>query len=104
MIGELNQRARILARTTTPDGGGGTTESWNAAATVWVRLEPVSGDEHFAGQALATHVSYRIAVRRNAAIVADRRVAIGTRTFRILDVLDAGPQAPSLSLLCEELP
>ena len=102
MIGELNQRASILAPMTTPDGGGGISESWSVVATLWARLEPVSGDERFAAQALQAHGSYRIIVRRNAVVAAGRRVAIGARTFRILDVLDAG--TPAITLLCEELP
>ena len=104
MIGELNQRANILQRITTPDGGGGYSESWSVAATVWARLDPVWGDERFTAQALTAHVSCRITLRRNAAAVAGRRVAIGARSFRILDVLDSGDPSPTLTLLCEELP
>ena len=102
MIGELNQRARILSRATEPDGAGGYTETWNTAATVWAKLEALSGDEDYVAQAIRTRARYRIAVRRNPAIAAARRVALGTRTFRILDVLDDG--SPALTLLCEELP
>jgi len=32
------------------------------------------------------------------------RVAIGTRTFAVVAVLDQGPQAALTTLLCEELP
>lgn len=102
MIGELNQRARILSRATTPDGAGGYTETWNTAATVWAKLESLSGDEAFVAQAIRTRARYRITVRRNPAIEPARRVVLGTRTFRILDVLDDA--SPVLTLLCEELP
>lgn len=102
MIGELNQRASILAQTLTPDAAGGYTEVWNTAATVWANLESLSGDEAFVAQAIRTRARYRITLRRNPAIEPARRVAIGTRTFRILDVLDDG--SPMLTLLCEELP
>jgi len=102
MISELNQRARILARTTTPDGAGGVTETWNTAATVWAKLESLSGDEAFAAQGLRTRARYRITARRNPVVEPARRVSIGTRSFRILDVLDDA--SPMLTLLCEELP
>ncbi|MGN6515702.1 MAG: phage head closure protein [Rhizomicrobium sp.] len=102
MIGELNQRARILSRATAPDGAGGYTETWDTAATVWAKLEALSGDEDYVAQAIRTRARYRIAVRRHPAIEPARRVVIGTRTFRILDVLDDG--SPTLTLLCEELP
>ncbi len=103
MIGELNQRASVLARTTTPDGGGGYSESWNPVLTAWVRLEPLSGDESFAADALRARVRYRIILRRYALIEAGQRLTIGARTFRIMDVLDEGLQSPALTLLCEEL-
>jgi SPP1 family predicted phage head-tail adaptor len=102
VIGELNQRARILSRATEPDGAGGYTETWNTAATVWAKLESLSGDEAYVAQAIRTHARYRITVRRNPAIEPARRIAIGARTFRILDVPDDG--SPVLTLLCEELP
>jgi SPP1 family predicted phage head-tail adaptor len=102
VIGELNQRARILSRVTEPDGAGGYTESWNTAATVWAKLESLSGDESYVAQAIRTHARYRIIVRRNPVIEPARRVVIGTRTFRILDVLDDA--SPMLILLCEGLP
>ena len=102
MIAELNQRANILAPTLTPDGGGGTTATWNTVATVWAKLEPLSGGETFAGQAPRSTVRYRITLRRNAATIVGRRVAIGLRSFRIADVLDDG--SPLVSLLCEDLP
>lgn len=102
MIGELNQRARILSHVTEPDGAGGYTETWNTAATVWAKLEALSGDEDYVAQAIRTRIRYRINLRRNPAIEPARRIVIGTRTFRILDVLDDG--SPMLTLLCEELP
>jgi len=102
VIGELNQRARILARATEPDGAGGVVESWNTVATVWAKLESLSGAEEFVAQAIRTRARYRVTVRRNAAFEPARRVAIGARTFRILDVLDDA--SPTLTLLCEELP
>jgi SPP1 family predicted phage head-tail adaptor len=102
VIGELNQRARILSCVTEPDGAGGYTERWNTAATVWTKLESLSGDEAYVTQAIRARVRYRITVRRNPAPEPARRVVIGTRTFRILDVLDDA--SPTLTLLCEELP
>ena len=104
MIGQLNQRASVLAATTTPDGGGGFSESWLPLLTVWARLEPVSGDDVFGPDALESRVRHKIVTRRYASIVAGQRVAIGTRNFRIHAVLDEGPQAQLITLLCEELP
>jgi SPP1 family predicted phage head-tail adaptor len=104
MIGTLNQRASVLARTMTPDGGGGFSESWNAIAMLWVRVEPLSGGDVFGPDAVESRVRFRITIRRNANVAAGQRIAIGARTFRIHAVLDEGPNAPLMTLLCEELP
>lgn len=104
MIGQLNQRASVLAPTMTPDGGGGFSESWNAVATLWARIEPLSGGDVFGPDAVESRVRFQITTRRYASIVAGERVQIGARLFRIHAVLDEGPQAPLMTLLCEELP
>jgi SPP1 family predicted phage head-tail adaptor len=104
MIGQLNQCASVLVRTMMPDGGGGFSESWNAIATLWVRVEPLSGGDDFGPDAVESRVRLRITIRRNASIAAGQRIVIGARTFRIHAVLDEGPNAPLMTLLCEELP
>jgi SPP1 family predicted phage head-tail adaptor len=104
MISNLNQRASILAPTLTPDGGGGFSESWNAIATVWCQLEPQSGDDVFGPDAVEQRLRHRVMIRRLATVAAGQRLAIGSRTLRIHAVLDDGPQAPLMTLLCEELP
>src|ERR1700761_5265463 len=104
MIGTLNQRASVLARTLTPDGAGGNSESWNAIASVWCSLATISGDEAYAFDAEQSQVRYRITLRRTTSVSADNRLAIDTRTFRIVAVEDGGPQAQTMSLICEELP
>jgi len=104
MISNLNQRATLLAPTLTPDGGGGYSESWNAIATIWCSIDPQSGDDVFGPDATEQRVRHRVTIRRLASVAAGQRLTIGSRTLRIHDVLDAGPQAPLITLLCEELP
>ena len=104
MIGELNQRASIVARTLTPDGGGGYTESWDVVATVWVSVAPNSGGDVFGPDQTESRVRHRIALRRTTIVAAGQRVIVGARTFRIHAVLDEGPNATLMTLLCEELP
>jgi SPP1 family predicted phage head-tail adaptor len=104
VIGELNQRAQIEARTLTPDGGGGYSESWDVIANVWVSIAPSNGGDVFGPDQTESRVRHKIALRRNSAIAAGQRVIVGTRTFRIHAVLDEGPNATTMTLLCEELP
>ena len=104
MIGELNQRASLLAKAMTPDGGGGFSESWNAVATLWVKLEAQSGGEAFGPDATEAVTRYRVTLRRNAGVAAGMRIAIGGRAFAIRNVLDEGAAAQTMTLLVEELP
>jgi SPP1 family predicted phage head-tail adaptor len=102
MIGELNQRVRILAQTLTPDGGGGYSEVWNVIATLWADVEPRAGNNVFAADALQSRVQHRVTIRRNAGVSVGMRVMAGTATLAINAILDGG--TPLVTLLCEELP
>lgn len=104
MLGQLNQRATIRAQTLTQDGGGGYTESWDAVAIVWARLEPVSGADRFTADKLESRARHKLTLRRNTVIAAGQRAEIGTRLFAIRAMLDPGPQSAFVTLLCEELP
>jgi SPP1 family predicted phage head-tail adaptor len=102
MIGELNQRVRILAQTRDPDGGGGYAEVWNVIATLWANVAPRAGSNVFAADALQSRVEYRVTIRRNAAVLVGMRVAVGALTLSIAAILDDG--SPLVTLICEELP
>jgi SPP1 family predicted phage head-tail adaptor len=102
MIGELNQRVRILVQTRDPDGGGGYVEVWNVIATVWADVAPRAGNNVFAADALQSRVEYRVTIRRNAAVLVGMRVAVGALTLSIAAILDDG--SPLVTLICEELP
>jgi SPP1 family predicted phage head-tail adaptor len=104
MIGNLNKRANILAPSLTPDGGGGASQSWQVAATVWCSVEPATGEDAFASDAVQSRVQYKIVARRYALIEAGMRAAVSNRLFAIHAVLDEGDPAQTMTLLCEELP
>jgi SPP1 family predicted phage head-tail adaptor len=104
MIGSLNQRAALLANTLVADGGGGFRDSWQTLATVWVAVEPLGGSDAFGPDRLEARVRHRLMLRRRDDVAAGQRVQVGARLFRIHTVLDEGPQAALMSLLCEELP
>ena len=104
MLSSLNQRATFLARTLTPDGGGGSSESWNAFADAWIALQPLSASDTFNADRLESRVRHQITLRRRSDLAAGQRIAVGARTFRLHAVLDQGPRAPYVTLQCEELP
>ncbi|MBS0472350.1 MAG: phage head closure protein [Proteobacteria bacterium] len=104
MLSQLTQRATLLARTLTPDGGGGFSESWDGFADVWVALTPLGGDDAVTAERLQSRIRHRIALRRRSDLAAGQRVQIGDRLFRIHVLRDPGPRAAYVELDCEELP
>jgi SPP1 family predicted phage head-tail adaptor len=104
MIGSLSQRALLLANTLAPDGGGGFSDDWEAFASVWVAVEPISGTDAFGPDRLEARVRHRLTLRRRTDVAAGQRVEVSARMFRIHTVLDEGSQAALMTLLCEELP
>ncbi len=104
MIGSLNQRAQLLANTLTPDGGGGFGDAWEAFASVWIALTPLGGSDAFGPDRLEARVRHKIVLRRRTDVAAGMRVGVGPRIFRIHTVIDEGPGAALMTLLCEELP
>ena len=104
MIGELNQRAALQAKTLTPDGGGGFSESWQTFASVWVAVAPIAGNDALSADALQSRVRHRIVLRRRSDLAAGQRVVVGARRFKVQALLDEGPRAATMTLLCEELP
>lgn len=104
MIGNLNQRASLLADTLTPDGGGGFADDWESFASAWVAVEAIGGSDAFGPDRLESRVRHRITLRRRTDLAAGQRVQVGARLFRVHTVLDDGPQSQTTILLCEELP
>ncbi|MGB8602934.1 MAG: phage head closure protein [Rhizomicrobium sp.] len=104
MIGDLNQRADLLQKVQTADAGGGSCDSWQRFATVWVKLAVQSSEQNSVGDGLQARVRYRLTLRRRSDVAAGQRVALATRLFDILAVGDAGPSAETSELLCEVLP
>jgi SPP1 family predicted phage head-tail adaptor len=104
VIGDLDQRATLQTRVLTPDGGGGYDESWEAFGTAWVKVAILGASDTFGPDALESRVRHRIVLRRRTDLAAGQRVLVGARIFKVHALLDEGPPAKTVTLLCEELP
>ena len=104
MIGGLDQRASLQAKVLTPDGGGGYAESWQTFASVWVSVSPVGAGDAFGPDALESRVRHRLTLRPRSDLAAGQRVLVGARSFKVHALLDEGPRASTVTLLCDELP
>jgi SPP1 family predicted phage head-tail adaptor len=104
MFEKLDQRVMLQADTLTPDGGGGYLESWQSFATVWARLEALGAADGFDADKLESRARHKLILRRRSDLAAGQRAVIGSRRFKLHAVLDEGPRAAFVTLLCEELP
>ncbi len=86
-IGRLRHRLVLEAPAESPDGSGGADVTWNAVATVWAEIAPLSGRETLKAETVTAEATHRIAIRRRAVSPAMRFVG-GGRIFEILAVLD----------------
>ena len=103
--GALRHRLVVQAENPTPDGGGGQGDPWAdpiTVATLWGRVEPLSGTERHRAGRLEAAVTHRITVRHRAGIGAGMRILFRKRPFNIRAVLNPEERDRFLELLCEE--
>ncbi len=97
--GELRHELVLEGAAATPDGYGGTTESWATAATLFARMEPLSARQTVnTGQTIRI-VTHRMTVRQDAAVESGMRFRKGDRIFDILTVYD--PDETGRYFFCE---
>lgn len=102
-IGKLRHRITIQQQLQTRDEHGGVVTAWQAFATRWAALEPLSGRELFEAQQLANKVGLRVRLRYLSEVTPAMRVLYGTRVFNIQAVINVEERNEELQLLCEEV-
>ncbi|MGI5892088.1 MAG: phage head closure protein [Bacillota bacterium] len=103
-IGDLRHRVTLQQKTVIEDDLKQHTENWTDIATVWARIEPLSGREYFAARQENTEVTTRITIRYLPGITTDSRVVFGGRVFEVLSAIDPEERCESLILMCNEVP
>lgn len=99
--GHLNQPVRLDQVQRVPDGGGGYEESWVPVATVWARVEALTGEESLqAGQQEST-VGYHVTIRWRDGLTGALSVVWRTRRLNVVYVADNGPAAEFIRLDCQ---
>lgn len=104
MIGELDQRVSLQAASRAGDGGGGASLTWTEFASVWANVTPGTGTDELGPDRNESVTAYRVTLRRRTDVVAGQRVVTEALTLTIRNVLDNGPRAATMTLLCETLP
>lgn len=83
------------------DGGGGSTETWADAVTVWARVEALAGQEAWQAMQVAASLSHRVTIRKRA-VTAQQRVKYGTNILLIRSVRP-DERDEYRELLCEQV-
>jgi len=101
-IGELRHRVTLRKKEITEDALKQQSEVWTDIATVWARIEPLSGREYFAARQENADVSVKVVIRYLPGITAETRVVFDGRVFDVLSVINPGERNISLVLMCKE--
>jgi SPP1 family predicted phage head-tail adaptor len=102
---DAGQRTARLTREVmveTPDGQGGTTATWQAAGTLWARVEPVSHAGSELAGAERQVLTHRIWILAQTGVSAGQRLRRGARVFVIKLVRDPDETGRYLICDCEE--
>lgn len=91
-----------------PDHQGGREQCWATHATVWARVEPVTGSERLEAEAIGAHLGYQVVTRYRADLSPSMRLAWtpygGTsKTLEIHGVHPMDGRRAFLRLLCGEV-
>jgi len=100
--GRLRHRLTLETATSTPDGAGGATLSWNTVASLWAEIVPLKTDEREVAEGLGDVTLHRITIRKRDDISAGDRFTLGARVFRIKSMTDAQEDGRYFACVCEE--
>lgn len=99
----MRERVEIQARTTAPDSYGQPIPTWATVATVWGKVEPLSGREAWQAQSVRPDVTHKVSVRYYAGLTPKHRFRVdGTRVFSIEAVLDIEDRHRVMECMCKE--
>jgi SPP1 family predicted phage head-tail adaptor len=76
--------------------------SWEALATVWAAVEPISGREFWAQQQVQSEISVRIRIRYRSDVEAGMRCLYSGKYYYIKAVIDTMEYHQELQLMCSE--
>jgi len=100
-IGKMRERVTIEQETATPDGYGGYANTWATVATVWAKVEPLSGREQIEADKLQGVVNTRVTIRYRSDVVPGMRLVWGSRNYNIRAVISEEERDRFLQLTCD---
>ena len=100
--GDFNRRISIQARDNTPDSFGQISSAWTEVLNCWARIQPLSGRELMAAQAINAEVTHQVGIFFRPTVTAAMRAVYQGRVFNIHSVIDPEMAHFTLELLCSE--
>ncbi len=100
--GELRERVTIQQNTPTRDGFDAAIEHWSTFATLWAKVETVSGTETIDQQRAAALLTYNITLRYYPGITPDMRVSWRGSLLNINAIID-DRAGGDMKLVCSEV-
>ena len=104
--GELQHRITIQDSIIHEDEIGGQVYDWVDFATVWAKVEALSGREYWAAAQVNAEKTVRVKIRFLPGVATDMRVVFRERTrertFDIKSVIDPDERQRELILMCTE--
>lgn len=100
-IGQLSQRVTIQTNTPIPTAAGGRTKVWANTATVWARVEPLSGNEQLHAMQINARITHKITMRHRA-LTADQRIVHKGIAFNIRSIINDDSRDRKLIVMAEQ--
>ena len=102
--GTLRHRLVIQTKTSTGDGMGGVTESWNDEREVMAAIVPVKSDEKMVAQQMGQEITHQIHMRYVSGLTADKRLRYfdSTTYFDIHSVINPDYRNRNLQIIAKE--
>lgn len=88
-IGALNRRLVLEAPAETGDGTGGIVRTYEAVATLWAHVMPVSARDDISADSLGAVLRRRIVIRARGDISTRHRLRDGARVYRVVAVRES---------------
>ena len=101
-IGDLRHRITFQKERKVPDGHHGHTSLWDNVATVWAKVDPVSGREYYYSHQLKNAISHKITIRYRDDITEELRVVFEERIMKIESLINLEEKERFMELRCIE--
>jgi SPP1 family predicted phage head-tail adaptor len=99
--GELRQRIIIEQNTPTRDSFSAEVPHWSTVATLWAKIETVSGAETIEQQQAAARLTHNMTIRYTPGLAPAMRVSWNSRLFDIQAIIDDNKKH-EMMLVCAE--